>query len=355
MTTIALLLSQQPLYPCATTSWIGAVEEGVQWAKKRGYAVITSVGMNTWEFILFESIRQNIPVNVVIPIMKDEIFESLCQYYRKEFSIGKDNFVTFIPFHGNYHERDIIVCSMADILVPLSIKPRGAMSKCITEYRDHKKVIYDFEVPYQKSLSHSYKISKKNVTTNLPDTTDYVIHWTKGVKEKWRFESSHSYYNALSSHDHYPRDGFSTLYNILLENIIRSTNKNMSKGHYTVSFTDCSIVDSLGLMRWRKRYCTMYMEPYGIAIPKKGHPIYPVRYVDEKERRNAPLKDRWIYQSKGIKGDWTIEKEWRSKGDFHLPMESIFVICRYEDEAIKVQNKFSVATSYLEKRDLPYL
>ena len=88
-----------------------------------------------------------------------------------------------------------------------------------------------------------------------------------------------------------------------------------------VCFTEVPLPEILRRRTYRSHLHRWDYEPFGIAVRKSAAMrigIQPVIYSDNKESHSLLPQDRYRYQAKGEKNDWTKEREWRAHGDVDL-------------------------------------
>jgi hypothetical protein len=349
METSAILLSRQPLRPCGLTPWIRQTLNAVKWVKENHLCLFTSLGIQTWEFLIYSAQSHKIEQVVLIPAMNMHEFETLKEFIKVQFNLDPSlvRFKAIIPktnafqISQLFYERDSAAVFEADVLIPVSIRPKGHMEDLIQKKMNKKQgaVNVQFQIEYQKRReSISYHVSSENLPSETGMLGDqYIIHWTKAPNGPWPTEKKFAYFDAVAGSDFYPRNAFHTLQNIIKTGKIIASSVNMPKGTPVVSFSGLAPDKMLPLMRWRSRFRRMSFEPYGIGIEKmtaRQLGIVPVRYYQKGEYpRNKPL---WQLQSRGFKTDWKQEMEYRYLGDFNLPGISrtkIVCFCHTRHEA----------------------
>jgi hypothetical protein len=167
-----------------------------------------------------------------------------------------------------------------------------------------------------------------------PDLTPYLIHLTKNTKSEDRFSA------------------FDNLVNILRSGRIlgSSKEKGFIKGpNPAACFMDVPfwslkyILNDKNCDSKKPRY-----EPYGVMITKKyayQHGCRPVLYLSNQEMTDLriPEGEKWrVVRFDGADGksvNWVHEREWRCKGDFHLPDDLIAVLVENIEEAERLHEK----------------
>jgi hypothetical protein len=343
----AVILSRQQIRPSLKNSWVKNSVEAIKWLKKNNYSIVSSIGMSTWELVTSLAVEYSLPLQLVLPCTDEINFNQQIDYYSYEFNLIEHQ-VEYIPLLNNensdtniWQQRDNYILNTADLILPVSIRKNGFFDKVITTTQFNDIINNKFVTNYEKKTSiHSYQITKAELNPDLEKLeSDYICHWTRTSNSKWQDESLFDYYKDISNSEEYPRSAFNTLKRIVLNNTILSSSKNIEEQQSVVSFSGCSPVQMLPLIRWRSRYKQMSFEPYGIGIEKEDAlsvGITPVSYYDRNKQLNHKEIPSWQKQSNGVKSDWTKEDEYRYNGDFDLsliPDDNKIVICRYKKEA----------------------
>ncbi len=349
----AVLISRQPMRPTACTSWVRAAQQAVQWLGQRGYSVLTSEGMQTYEFVLYWCIKYQ--VNLIIVLCAPDMHHFILRYLwiKSQYDCYSCN-LTFIPLISESKKkllslRDRFIAENADLLLPVSIRNDGGMAKLLESCKGKNQVIdRRFQVPYeQRSLYLKYVVRKEKISESVKSIKgEYVIHWTRSSSYAWPGERLQSYYAAISNCNVYPRNAFFTLQNIISTKTIKASSRHMSRDVKVVSFTGHSPLYFSSLMRWRSRYKEMSFEPYGIGIEKSiafKCGIKPVIY--QKNYQKGPNNERWLKQTYGRSSWWPDEDEYRYQGDLDLGLfspEQLLCFCLVEKEAELIKRKFGI-------------
>lgn len=176
-----------------------------------------------------------------------------------------------------------------------------------------------------------------------PDLTPYLIHLTKNTK---------------------PEDNFSAFENLV--NIMKtgriwgsSRQKGFIKGPYPAAcFMDIPfsslkyILNEKNCDSKRPRY-----EPFGVVVTKEyayEHGCRPVLYLSNQEMSDLriPESEKWrVVRFDGTDGksvNWVHEREWRCKGDFHLPGKPIAALVEDSKQAERLQRRLSSSRARFE-------
>lgn len=355
MKSSAILLSRQPLRPCRLTPWVSQTIKAVQWIKENHYCLITSVGMQTWEFLIHMAQSHEIEQLILIPALNEPEFQNLKESTIDQFRLNHSlvRFRAIMPGKNDcqsldlLYRRDSEAVFEADVLIPVSIRAKGHM-ECLMQNKRKGSVIHQFKTQHpQKRHPIAYKIEPHDLphdTVNI--RTRYVIHWTRASNGPWPSEKKHAYFSSVAQSEYYPRNAFQTLQNIIKTGKIMASSNHMPRGIATVSFSGLAPDMILPLMKWRSRYRQMSFEPYGIGIEKTTASqlgIVPVHYYRKKEYPKD--KPPWQLQSQGMKTDWKQEAEYRYPGDFNLSdiePQKVAFFCHTRDEADFIEKSFGI-------------
>ena len=352
----AILLSRQPLRPCRLTPWVRAATRAVRWLRETNTILYTSVGIQTYEFLVYLALKETIRQKVVLPVAAGAPSDRLRKQVREQFQTD-DQLVTFIPATERYDGvteklqvlRDRYIISHAGTLLPIAVRKGGNMDKLIAQREANGvRVNRQFQTVYQKRhIPMAYYLDKKALLPKIQEFDEpYLIHWTRAVNGPWPTEKRIDYYKAIAQADVYPRNAFDTLKNILSQKLIYGSSKHKARKIASVSFSSLTPRDMLPLMRWRSRYKQMYFEPYGIGV-KKGDGFHcGIRPVHYYRGKTVPANiETWLLQSVGSKGDWFKEQEFRFQGNFDmsdLPLETMICFCHTAAEAAYIRKKFQI-------------
>ena len=312
----AVLLSRQALRPCARTNWVRRAREAVELLKENRLVLLSSTGMTTWEMLTALASIHKIPVKMYLICSSIEDFSRQRASVLEQFDLDK-NYVEFTPVLTNDNDdskedkmtvRDKRIIEDTDILIPLSIRKGGNMSRLL-EQNDGKEIIRDFEITYEKRQNPlAYEIDPARLSADIVSLNDrYLFHWTRTFNTAWPGERLIDFYRDILTSPVYPRSAFDTLKRILTLKKIIASGRHMPGGERTVSFSASSPVELLPLMTWRARYRQMSFEPYGLGIRREtalARGLLPVRYYEKKPPVDIDKDKRWLCQSAGRISDW---------------------------------------------------
>jgi hypothetical protein len=350
----AILNSRQGKAPAGSDPWITSTLAAVRDALNHDLTIISSVGLNTWELVTWAAghfdgrillyvpypYEKNLsPAGATETLGRPALENLICREFalpaqRVEFIFQpperrRGTKKTFWP------ERDRKLIEMADVLYPISIRPRGNLATLIAEVGKAKNICDKYRVVYrqqhQRHTSEPFTCS--TATSTRVAAWDYLTHWTRAANGTWPGETCAEYYRDITlANDHYPRSAIDTLQRILRERLLLASPAHIRGGFPVVSFTALAPHEALQLMRWRRRYVRWSFEPYGIAIRNdaaQAAGIRPVIYGTPADYQHLAEPDRPFFQNIGMRGgDWLPEKEWRHLGDLDL--------AKIPDEALKI-------------------
>ncbi len=360
----AILLSRQPRRPCRTTPWVENSCRALRWIRSKGLYLVTSVGMPTWELVCAEARNLHIPQTIILPLHDPEDFEPQQNYLRSQLDLPPET--TFIPVLPNAPDepkrtflsrRDQLVIEHAELLIPVSIRPDGIMSRLTSE--TDKTVMDLFQTKYtprEKPLKYTIPTDRLNPgLCELPHTC--LIHWTRTTNHPWPDERLLDFYRALIRCHRYPRSAMDTLQHILATGRLIGSTRHMPHDRRCVAFSSLTPDRAIPLMRWRARYGEMSFEPYGIGIEIKtalNLGIREVNYYDPEKEPPPDNENRWRWQSIGTKTDWRQENEYRFLGDLNLhkiPRNKLLIFCRYPREAATIVTTTGLPAMAIQRRD----
>ena len=323
-----ILNSSQSKTPCGNDAWIKDSIMAVKSLIDSGYTIVTSLYLNTWELQVYLVSHYGGSQVIISPTTDTDLGYNIFYKTIKDFQLDQDN--TAMVFvnpdsksnkpKSNWNKRDLAAEQMANLLVPVSIRPGGKLEKLISD--SEKEINSDFKIDYAKPLVTPAKYNFKNAVYPKGDW-DYVTHWTRTHHGPWPGESKHDFYSRLvTSGSEYPNNAFNCLRNMIQKRVIYASSKRIRKAIRCVGFSDLAPELMLKWMRWLPKRVGWNFEPYGIAIKKSAAEragIKSVIYGDDHLYENLSENDKPYFQSKGKKEvDWSEENEWRKIGDLDL-------------------------------------
>ncbi len=358
MKNIAILNSRQNLRPVGSDLWIKNTKLAMRKLIGQDALVLTSVGMKTWELIVYLAAKYKIKQHIFVPITRDQKNIDVIAYYTKQFRL-EPKLTDYYFFEVEdlvkdnlffQKERDRLIVNDADIIYPISIRKDSTLKSSYSKI-DLSQVVVDeqYTVKYVKNKnSYKYEIDKTKLNPKIDNLLEnYLIHWTRATNDFWPGEKLYDYYQSITDlQSKYSHSAYDTLIRILSEKKIRALSRHYRKDISAVAFSELNPSEAIDLMKWRARYREMSFEPYGIAIRKKIADkigIKKVIYGDSKKFNNLNDIDKPYFQSVGTKGYWAPEKEWRHIGEIDLSKikpEDLKVIVWKKDQIDSI-NKYS--------------
>ncbi|TFH64682.1 MAG: hypothetical protein E4G91_05025 [Candidatus Zixiibacteriota bacterium] len=301
---------------------------------RQGLAVITSTGLNTWELTAhLVNIGRGRQI-IVLPPMDGVSISSVITRTIDDFKLDPARCLFVTPSSDTvagksakdfWPERDLLAVELADVFLPLSIRPGGNFDGILNQAATTgKEICDDFRVDYRRPVDRvRYDFEGCTLNPALDDPNRrYVIHWTRSSHEPYPAETRFEYYRDILTSDTYCRSAYHTLERIAGDGTIRSTNRFIRGGHQVVSFSALEPLEAVKLMRWRRRYVCYSFEPYGVAIRTDtaiAAGLRPVIYGEDDLYSRLVDGDRPFFQNCGSKvSDWRPEAEWRCLGDLNL-------------------------------------
>jgi len=362
-----LLLSRQSKRPSRRDDWVTNSIRAVTWVKQNGMTLLSSTGMQTWELITSLGSINGIPLKLILPVQAEEEFHAARKDAIDQFELDP----SLIEFHpiseqgritdraGLMQSRDKTIVDMADLILPISLRPQGNMFSLMSEARGRGMDVNElFFMEYQKQKNeHSFRITSESVNPEIDNIDgEYLIHWTRAVSDKWPNEKLIDYYRAIASSDSYPRNGCDTLQRIVESGHILASARNMPGKVPTVSFSGMNPRQLIPMIKWRARYHQMSFEPYGIGVSRdlvETLQIKQVNYFQDKADLIGSTSPPWLNQSVGKVTDWRPEQEYRHRDDFNLkdiPRDQMILFCRFVAEAKELEGRFGIRTIPFEIR-----
>jgi len=324
----AILNSSQSKTPCGDDPWIRGSIKAVDYLLENKYTEVSSIGLSTWELIVYLAARQNGSQIIVSPYADNGDGSSVFERTLKQFDldITKTAMVFVKPdsdskkIKSNWLKRDKAVMSLAELILPVSIRRKGKLD---TLLKDSDKIINtNFQIDYVKPRAKPPRYDIKNITSNLPGR-DFITHWTRTHHGPWPDETKAGFYNKLiNSGSLYPNNAFNSLQNIIIKKAVRGSSNRIRNKIRCVGFSGLDSHKMLAQMRWLPKRVNWNFEPYGVAIRRSAADrigIKPVIYGNDVDYKDLQSKDKPYFQHIGAKDvDWSIEKEWRKIGDVDL-------------------------------------
>jgi hypothetical protein len=351
-----ILNSRQSKRPCNRDDWVRATARVVDGVIRHGLTVITSTGLNTWELTAHLVNIGGGQQTIVLPPIAEESIPSLITRTIDDFMLDPTRCLFVVPSSDSvpgkcakdfWPERDLLAVELADVILPLSIRPGGKFDRLQNQAATAgKEICSDFRVDYRRPvdrLQYDFKDSTLNPALDDPNRR-YVIHWTRSSHEPYPAETRFEYYRDILASDGYCRSAYHTLLRIATDGTIKGSSRFIRGGHRVVSLSALEPREAVRLMRWRRRYVSYSFEPYGVAVRTDiaiAAGLRPVIYGDDDLYSQLADSDRPFFQSRGSEiSDWRPEAEWRCLGDLslqRLPADGIKLVAHTCQEAFALQ------------------
>ncbi len=321
----AVLNSRQSKFPLGTDRWVQATDEAVAHVKRRGLVLLTSLGLNIWELTLAFASRRQLDTLIIMPEPADDP-EAVAAAVREGFRLSPQRTGFLYPDakapdgKKGWPDRDARIIELADLILPVSIRPDGALARLLAGY--HGETDHSFSVPYD-----ACRRSRPRYDNRIIDPAvwplNLVAHFTRSRPTPWPMEPPLDFYNALTaSTNEWCRSARNGLLNIVRTGTIYASSRHIRGGFGIVAFSSLTESNLRRLFRYRPRLVNPGLEPYGIAISKEAAidlGMKPVHYgpTDDFDRLDDVTQPYFQHQG-SHDAQWRQEQEWRFVGDLHL-------------------------------------
>ncbi len=124
---VAILNSRQNLRPVGSDLWIKNTKLAMRKLSNQDVTVLTSIGMKTWELLVYFAVRYKVKQRIYIPITSEQKNIDVIAYYTNQFGLSpkltdyyffevenlqKDNLLF-------QKERDRLIVNDAEIIYPI--------------------------------------------------------------------------------------------------------------------------------------------------------------------------------------------------------------------------------------------
>ncbi|MDX9857701.1 MAG: hypothetical protein RBT76_07930 [candidate division Zixibacteria bacterium] len=359
-TTAAILISRQSRYPDGSTGWVRHAALAVDWIRHRGYTLVSSVGLQTWEMITSLGSLARLPMHLHVPCGAHDDPSRIDADITAQFALDR-RLVSFrwvtvdstaISKHELLQTRDRSVIGAADFLLPVAVRTGGSIESHIATRRPDQLLDRSFHYDGQdRSTVKGYVLEPDRLDPAVESAArGFLIHWTRTSNGPWPGERAVDYYRDVVHSTCYPRSALDTLLRIAHSRLLRPSARHMPGNTPTVSLSGLSPNDAVPLMRWRTRYGQMSFEPYGIGIRESAArrlSVVPVTYYDADNRPTGLRGDTWMTQSRGRITDWRNENEYRHRGDLNfsdLEPSDLRLFCRRPAEVPRLHDATGIDT-----------
>jgi len=356
-----ILNSRQSKTPCGSDAWVLQTPEAMRYAGSNGCAILTSVGLVTWELQAFFCSRFGLRQLIVCPAVStdnhDKIISSLIDDFNlKPAEVG----FAFFPAKrarspkSNWPVRDELLFALADMIIPVSLRPQGNLERRLKSVAG-KEIIRCCQIPYRSGRNPVSEYAAIIDNDFRPvENWDHIAHWTHEFHAPWPNEKKYDFYLRITESRSYPSTAFHTLCNILDCKTIYGSAQNQNEMRKAVAFSARPPQEMLSLMTWRNRYNRLNFEPFAIAIKRSAAcrtGIRPVIYGPRSLYRRLSANDRPYFQNEGATGgNWRPEHEWRFIGDLPLAefaTDELLIITATAEQAGLINSRFGLAAHHL--------
>lgn len=350
--------SRQSKHTTANEPWFRRSVEAVDALASSGHTLVCSVGMRTWEAVLWRAAVAKAPVELVYPLGCSESEEQARAWVERHFGLRPDrcqwHFVRSTRRLGKlkdtWQQRDELAWKLAQLVVPVSVRPKGRVATYLEQVPRGRQVL-DFSACYKPKASHARWTERLPKTA--PDSPRWLMHLTRACDGPWPGEQTCEYFADLwAQTEGDPRDGFHTLQRIVTEGRLRASNHRIRGGHAMVCWTWATVQEALELVRWRARYARYAFEPYAVALTMQAAHALGARPIvhDEGAQRQRGSHDQEAFRQGRGAGSFDAEREWRSPGDVLLDAlnpDDVRVWTATDEEAVQLSRRLGIRVESL--------
>jgi len=347
----AIFNSRQGKTPDSGAQWLRFTSEVVKLLTEHKAAIISSLGMTTWEVVTYLTGALEGNLIILLPDIEPEAQPKMARSVIEDFALDKAKVLFIFPDRETQPEKnylklpkkDFWIASMADRIYPVSVRPGGNHTRILELFNIIPgRVSQKFRIDYEKPTGSGFHPEQLPPLVKREEKDwEYLTHWTRTSIEPWLKESKAEFYRSMFDRTTgYSHDGYNTLCRILQDKTIFASDKLIRGGYKTVSLTEAPVWDILQQIHWRSPLQRWTFEPYGIAIRKEKMAeagVKKVLYGLDYQYRFCLEEDKPYFQAYDLEGyDWRKEREWRYVGDLNLDQfepEDTFVIVKTFDEA----------------------
>ncbi len=181
-----VLNSSQSKTPCGNDAWILATTRAIGELVGQGRTIVTSIGLPTWELAAHLTAATGGEQVIINPAFDACDRESVFRKLLHDFELDETQVAVVFAESGrrgrspkaNWAARDRMALTMAKLVAPVSIRPKGRLAALIADDEFRNKVTDEFRVEYAKPLvlPPKYDIKKEN-----PQFASWngLTHWTR--------------------------------------------------------------------------------------------------------------------------------------------------------------------------------
>ena len=329
---LALMNSRQSPRISRTSTWIEQTLAALRQYDPHQTALVSSLGMTTWDFLTWAGGRMGFPIILIFPAGSAQNFDIVRTKANMDLGLDDAKVLALRPIRMgrksstelNSALRDCWIMALSHSLTPISIRPGGHLEKYLSHAdlnQEHTE--RSWQIAFEKSQIIRKPVVPKNVL--IPESyraDEFLIHWTRSCVGPWPGESRNDYFARIMDGDEEAGSGLEVLRRILQEGKIRASAHLIRGGYSVVPFTECPPEDLPKLISWRAGLRRWTLEPYGIALSKMKLVelgARPVIYGTPADFEKLEERDQPFFQMADSRsGYWREEREWRIMGDVLL-------------------------------------
>lgn len=370
----AVLLNSRQGRQFNHTGLVNRLRNFVAEAGGLNYAIISSYGAITYN--LLTKISLGIPLIVICPEPlpflnvngKAEFLRTMSEMFDLDHTLFLSAFIPGLRLRNSEYcaLRDELAADMADYVYVGAIRSGGIMEDLVsrsvqpTIKLETADATNSVKTPPAAPTRREWDAASDKVSKILEDfPDDYLTHYTRRRPGAWPGQSLADYCDSVINHA--PECGhsaFDSLRRMLAERVIRASGRLIKSSVPVVSFTELVPDQLQPLTKWRKGLARWAFEPYGLAFPKTELfklGIRPVIYSVNEAYEDLSNELRHLFQASCSGGsNWSLEKEWRSRGDFIISdemLEKMIVIVPTQSEAMDLLATFRILIYVLGRMD----
>ncbi len=370
---ISVLNSRRAKKISPNDRWIRKTLALVREAKEMGLTLVSS-----FESIQYNIVMAAAKGNKVIivcpgplPFMASPDYESFFHEnygelldYQNTIFLSAHGPEIFHPKSSSAFMRDRLVGLLSDAIFSVDVSKHGNMSKIIEEaYTRNVEIRYAYQQnredsvlaptislnhceccqtdsSEEKFVSHddlelnhpefyfseilgSWVVCLGNATQWINEPYSFLFHYTRSHFGPWPGQTVSNFVNSLIKKDTgSAHTAFDTLHRIAIEGKIRASGSLIRGKYPVVSFTEVPPKHLENIRKWRRGFSRWSFEPYAIVFRKQSLEeigAKKVIYGTSNEFYQLPQEEKHLFQVRQTQDVvWSIEKEWRMKGDVEI-------------------------------------
>ncbi|HEX7344431.1 MAG TPA: hypothetical protein VF398_09210 [bacterium] len=329
---LTILNSRQSPRISRTSKWIEQTLKILRQFDPRHTALVSSLGMTTWDFLTWAGGRMGFPIILIFPAGSAQNFNVVRTKAIMDLGLDDAKVLALRPIRAGLKSspesdsalRDRWIIALTHWLIPISVRPGGHIEKYLSHADlNQEHVERNRQIPFEKSPVIKKPVVPKNII--IPESyraAKFLIHWTRSCVGPWPGESRNDYFARIMDGDDEAGSGLEALQRILQEGKIRASAHLIRGGYPVVPFTECPPEDLPKLISWRAGLRRWTLEPYGFALGKLRLielGARPVIYGTPADFERLEERDQPFFQMADSRsGYWRDEREWRIMGDVNL-------------------------------------